>query len=139
MCIRDSYKVQWSFFGDFTVEQDWKPSDQLGVNVAPPFHPMQISVEADPKLMAEQGIRVAAVKFFYNYGAGEKVEAVTLRSSDQVTAQLAEFMLKNGSYDYEYEITWRMKGNKTLTTGRKKAAETLLYVDEIPADATEVK
>ena len=137
--LKYDYKVQWSFFGDFTVEQDWKPSDQLGVNVAPPFHPMQISVEADPKLMAEQGIRVAAVKFFYNYGAGEKVEAVTLRSSDQVTAQLAEFMLKNGSYDYEYEITWRMKGNKTLTTGRKKAAETLLYVDEIPADATEVK
>jgi hypothetical protein len=137
--LKYEYKIQWSFFGDHSVMQDWRPSDQLGINVAPPFHPMQVSVEADPKLLADQGIRVAAVKFFYDYGAGEKVEAITIKSSDQITAQIAEFMLKNDRYDYEYEITWRLKGNKSLTSGRKKAAETLLYVDEIPKDAVEVK
>lgn len=137
--LKYQYKVQWSFFGDYTIDQDWRETDQLGINVAPPFHPMQVSVEADPKLLEEQGIRVAAIKFFYNYGAGEKVEAVTVKASDQVTAQLAEFMLKNGNYDYDYEIIWRLKGNKSMTSGRKHASETLLYVDEIPADATEVK
>jgi hypothetical protein len=110
--------VNWSFFGDHNIEYDWKPADQLGINAAPPFHPMQVSVEADPGLLADQGIRVTTVKFYYDYGAGEKVEAVTLRSSDKITAQIAEFMLKNNSYDYEYEITWRVMGNKTLTSGR---------------------
>jgi hypothetical protein len=137
--LKYEYKIQWSFFGDHSVVQDWRPSDQLGINVAPPFHPMHVSVEADPKLLADQGIRVAAVKFYYDYGAGEKVEAVTIKSSDQITAQIAEFMLKHDRYDYEYEIVWRIKGNKSLTTGRKKASETLLYVDEIPADAKEIK
>ncbi len=136
--LKYQYKVQWSFFGDHEVMQDWKDSDKLGINVAPPFHPMQVSVEADPKLLEEQGIRVASVKFYYDFGAGEKVEAVTIKSSDDMTAQIAEFMLKNGSYDYQYEIIWRVKGNKTFSTGRKNASETLLYVDEIPADAIQL-
>ncbi len=137
--LKYEYKVQWSFFGDHTVEQDWKTSDQLGINIGPPFHPVQVSVEADPELLSDQGIRVIGVKFFYDYGAGEKVESVTLKSTDQITAQIAEFMLKTDRYDYEYEIVWRVKGNKTFTSGRKKASETLLYVDEIPTDASEVK
>lgn len=137
--LKYDYKVQWSFFGNHSVEQDWRSSDLLGINVGPPFHPVQVSVEADPKLMADQGIRVAAVKFFYDYGAGEKIESVTIRSSDQITAQIAEFMLKTDQYDYEYEVVWRLMGNKSMTSGRRKASETLLYVDEIPADAKEVK
>jgi hypothetical protein len=137
--LKYDYKVQWSFFGNHTVEQDWRNSDQLGINVGPPFHPVQVSVEADPKLMTDQGIRVAAVKFFYDYGAGEKVESVTIRASDQITAQIAEFMLKTDRYDYEYEVVWRLMGNKSMSSGRRKASETLLYVDEIPADAIEVK
>ncbi|MEK7256561.1 MAG: hypothetical protein AAB316_17530 [Bacteroidota bacterium] len=137
--LRYQYKVQWSFFGDHAVTQDWKQTDQMGINLAPPFHPMQVSVEADPALLKEQDIRLATVKFFYDYGGGEKVEAVTLKGGDQATAQLAEFMLKNGQYDFEYEVTWRLKGNRSLSSGRKKSSDTLLYVDEIPADATEVK
>jgi hypothetical protein len=44
-------------------------------------------------------------------------------------------MLERGKYDYEYEIVWRLFGNKTVSTGRKKSSDTLIYVDEIPEDA----
>ena len=129
------YKTVWSFFGDHTVVKDWSRTDQLGLNVAPPFHPVEVSVEADPSMLVSSGIRIATVKFYYDYGAGEKIEQVTLKGTDAVTAQLAEFMLKQGQYDYEYEIIWRLFGNKSFTTGRKKSSDSLLYVDEIPADA----
>ncbi|MCB0606546.1 MAG: hypothetical protein H6562_12400 [Lewinellaceae bacterium] len=133
--LKYKYKTIWSFFGDYTVEKDWSESDNLGLNLAPPFHPVSISVEADPNLMKDAGIRLATVKFYYDYGAGEKVEQVTLRGTDPAPAQLAEFMLKQGEYDYDYEVVWRMFGNKTLTSGRKKSSDTLLYVDEIPESA----
>ena len=129
------YETKWSFFGDHSVMKEWTTSDQLGLNLAPPFHPVAISVEADPKLLKEAQIRVATVKFFYDYGAGEKEEQVTIKGTQEVPAELAEFMLKQGTYDYEYEIVWRKYGNKTFSSGRKKSSDTLLYVDEIPSDA----
>jgi len=129
------YATKWSFFGDHSVTQDWTTSDQLGLNLAPPFHPVSVSVEADPKMMQEAKIRVATVKFYYDYGAGEKEEQVTIKGNQPVPATLAEFMLERGKYDYEYEIVWRIFGNKTLTTGRRKSSDSLIYVDEIPEDA----
>jgi len=68
-------------------------------------------------------------------GAGEKVEQVTIKGNQEVPADLAEFMLKRDEYDYEYEIVWRLFGNKRMTSGRKKSSDTLLYIDEIPDDA----
>ncbi len=133
--LRYQFKTVWSFFGDHTVVREWSESDQLGLNVAPPFHPVSVSVEADPALLKDAGIRLATVKFYFDYGAGEKVEQVTLKGTDPAPAQLAEFMLKQGEYDFEYEIVWRMFGNKTLSSGRKKSSDTLLYVDEVPEDA----
>ncbi|MBT1687592.1 hypothetical protein [Dawidia soli] len=129
------FQTKWSFFGDHTVQQDWMKSDQLGLNLAPPFHPVSVSIEADPKLLQEAKIRLATVKFYYDYGAGMKEEQVTIKGTEQVPAALAEFMLKRGSYDYEYEIVWRLMGSKTLSSGRKKSSDALIYVDEIPADA----
>jgi hypothetical protein len=129
------YQTKWSFFGDHTVQQDWTKSDQLGLNVAPPFHPVAVSVEADPKLLQEAQIRLATVKFYYDYGAGMKEEQITIKGTQQVPAALAEFMLKRGNYDYEYEIVWRLMGSKTLSSGRKKSSDALIYVDEIPSDA----
>jgi len=131
-------KTYWSFFGDHSVEGEWQKTDQVGLNLAPPFHPVKVSVEADPDMLKDAKIRLATVKFYYDYGAGEKVEQITIKANQEVPADLAEFMLRSGEYDYEYEINWRLFGNRRLTTGRKKTSDTLLYVDEIPTDAIEL-
>lgn len=133
--LQYEYQTKWSFFGDHSVTQKWSTSDQLGLNLAPPFHPVSVNVAADPELLKEAKIRLATVKFYYDYGAGEKEEQVTIKGSQEVPAALAEFMLERGKYDYEYEIVWRIFGNKTFTTGRKKSSDTLIYVDEIPENA----
>ena len=133
--LQYEYETKWSFFGDHEVTKTWTTSDQLGLNLAPPFHPVSVSVEADPKLLQDSKIRVATVKFFYDYGAGEKEEQVTIKGTQEVPAALAEFMLKQSKYEYEYEIVWRLFGNKSVSSGRKKSSDSLLYVDEIPQDA----
>lgn len=130
--LKYDYKTIWSFFGDHKVETDWKNSDQIGINLAPPFHPIKIDVEANPDLMKENQIRLINVKFFYDFGDGEKTEQVNIKSTDKITAQKAEFMLKNNNYSYAYEVTWRLNGNKTISSGRKNTSDTFLYVDELP-------
>jgi hypothetical protein len=41
--LKYEYKTTWSFFGDHSVVNEWKESDQLGINLAPPFHPVTVS------------------------------------------------------------------------------------------------
>ena len=130
--LKYDYKTIWSFFGDHKVETDWKNSDQIGINLAPPFHPIKIDVEANADLMKDNQIRLINVKFFYDFGDGEKTEQVNIKSTDKITAQKAEFMLKNNNYSYAYEVTWRLNGNKTISSGRKNTSDTFLYVDELP-------
>ena len=82
--------------------------------------------------MKDNQIRLINVKFFYDFGDGEKTEQVNIKSTDKITAQKAEFMLKNNNYSYAYEVTWRLNGNKTISSGRKNTSDTFLYVDELP-------
>jgi len=72
------------------------------------------------------------VKFYYNYGGGEKVQQINIRADQQTTAATAELLLPQNVYDYDYEITWRLTGNREVKSGRKKSNYTLLYVDELP-------
>jgi hypothetical protein len=36
-----------------------------------------------------------------------------------------------GTVGYEYEVTWRLKGNRTVTSGRQKASEAWLDVSDV--------
>jgi hypothetical protein len=130
--LQYQYKTVWSFFGGLQVSQDWTMSDQPGINLTPPFHPVSVSVEANPTLLQTAQVRLVTVKFYYDYGAGEKLEQVAIKADDKNQAQRVDFMLKPNQYEYDYEVIWRLAGNKTITTGRQKSNDALLYVDEIP-------
>jgi hypothetical protein len=130
--LQYQYKTVWSFFGGLQVSQDWTMSDQPGINLTPPFHPVSVSVEANPTLLTNAQVRLVTVKFYYDYGAGEKLEQVAIKADDKNQAQRVDFMLKPNQYEYDYEVIWRLAGNKTITTGRQKSNDALLYVDEIP-------
>jgi hypothetical protein len=130
--LKYEYKTIWSMFGDYTIEGDWKSSDAFGINVAPPVRPISIDVEASADLLKAAQVRSANVKFYYNYGGGEKVEQINIRTDAAVTAAKVELLLAQNQYDYEYEITWRLTGNKEVKSGRQKSNSTMLYVDELP-------
>jgi hypothetical protein len=36
-----------------------------------------------------------------------------------------------GTVGYEYDVTWRLKGNRTVTSGRQKASEAWLDVSDV--------
>lgn len=130
--LKYEYKTIWSLFGDYTIEEDWKPSEAFGINVAPPVRPITVDVEASPDLLKAAQVRAVNVKFFYNYGGGEKVEQINIRTEQTVTASKVELLLPQNVYDYEYEILWLLSGNRQIKSGRQKTNNTMLYVDELP-------
>ncbi|HOY19738.1 MAG TPA: hypothetical protein PLC89_20665 [Haliscomenobacter sp.] len=132
--LQYQYKTSWSFFGNQVIESEWVNTDNFTINVSPPIRPVAVDIEASPELLKQQEVRSVNVKFYYNPGNGERMEQINVRAdvANSNTASRVEFVLPDGKYDYEYEITWRLSGNREVKSGRLKGSSSLLYVDELP-------
>jgi hypothetical protein len=42
-----------------------------------------------------------------------------------------EILLPADSFAYDYEIAWRMSGNRSGTTGRRSGQDAILFVDDV--------
>ena len=58
---------------------------------------------------------------------------MTLNPGKGQLSDRIDFILPADTVDYDYEITWRLKGNRTVSSGRKSASDAVLFVDEVPA------
>ncbi len=122
----------WSFFGDQTVEQPWRQFTDGQVNLRPPYQRRTVELDADSSALAKNEVRSITVKIFYELAGAERMEQVTLNPAKNRLSESIEFMLPDGKYDYDYEIIWRLRGNQTVSSGRKTSSESILFVDEVP-------
>lgn len=125
------FQAQWSFFGGNEVVGDWEGANANAINLAPPYLRKTIELEADPEMLKDKNVRSINVKLFYKVGNGEEVQQVTMMPSREQFSSKVDIMLPKGTLDYEYEITWRITGNKTTSSGRQKTSESILFVDEV--------
>ena len=127
------YQTTWSFFGGKELQQPWKRANAGAINLAPPFQKRSVDLQADPDLIAQAGVRSITVKIFYNLGETEQVKQVTLNATKGQLSDKIDFILPTDKANYDYQIDWRLKGNKVVSSGRKSASEAILFVDEVPA------
>ena len=126
------YRTKWSFHGGHEMEQDWRESIFAALNVAPPMERRIVELEADPDLVGDAGIRAITVEIFYQVGEEERSERATLSPSKERLSERVEYLALPGDYEYEYEITWRLTGNRSVQSGRQSSTEGMLFVDELP-------
>jgi hypothetical protein len=124
------YQTTWSFFGGKEMQQPWKPANSGAINLAPPFQKHSVDLQADPDAITQAGVRSITVKIFYNLGDTEQVKQVTLNATKGQLSDRIDFILPSGAADYDYEITWQLKGNRTVSSGRRHASQSVLFVDE---------
>lgn len=126
------YRTEWSFFGDHRVEVPWRAAVGGAINLAPPYQRRQVTFEADPGRLADAGVRAVTVRLFYRTGESEGIRQATLNpATGQLSAQL-EFLAPADRWDYEYEVSWRLSGNRTVSSGRLTSSDSLQLVDELP-------
>lgn len=130
-------KTLWSFVGGATVEEPWTETTAGAVALTPPFERRSVAVEADPDLLADAGVRAVTVRLFSDLNGVERVEQETFRVSRDPLSRRLELLTPADRAAFDYEITWRMRGNRTLGTGRLTTDETLLFVDELPEEIEE--
>lgn len=126
------YKIAWSFFGGNNIETDWESTNRSAINLSPPLTRRVITIEADKDLLDEQKVRAIDIKIYYNLGGDDQMKQFSINPKKDVLSGQVEFMLPNGSQEYDYEVTWRLWGNEQKTSGRQATSFETLYVDELP-------
>jgi hypothetical protein len=124
------YQTVWSLFGGKTVETPMQKASAQAIPVVAPYERRLVEVRANADDLAKAEVRSVNVKIFYDLGGTPQVKQATLDPAKPQTSQI-EFMSLPGTVDYEYEVTWRLKGNRTVTSGRQKASESWLDVSDV--------
>lgn len=126
------YEVLWSFFGGHTVKEPMKVHSFAAINLRPPFQKRTVEIQADPDLLKEAEVRLISFKMYAPIGDTIQIKQATLNPAKNQLSQKLDFISAAVDYDYEYEITWRLTGNRVISSGRKKGGDAILFVDEIP-------
>ena len=127
------YKTVWSFFGGGEMTDDWQSSQKGVINVAPPCRKEVIKLEGDPEDLKQKEVRAINVKISYTVAGVKRsvLKSFNLSKAEPLAAEV-EIIQPNNVFEYDYEIIWQLKGNRTVTTGVKKGEATTLFMDELP-------
>jgi len=132
--IKFDYRVRWSFFGGATFEQPWRTTDDYMISISPPTQYRTIRFEADPDELRDLNVRHVDATMHYTLFGKPLSQQVTLRARDEAPEKEIEYVCLDGDFNYEYELSWRLRGNKRVTTDRLKTNETIIYCDELPEE-----
>ena len=128
------YQTLWSFFGGHTMEMPWAKASAGAIPLSPPLQRRSVELQGDPKRLAEQGVRSVSVKIFYRAAQDgpEQVKQLTLNAAAPNFVGRVDFVMPRNLVDYDYEIAWRLTGNREVTSGRQKTSSTILELDDVP-------
>lgn len=131
--LQYQYKTHWSLHGGAEYETNWIDTNQFSLTVAPPHRYRQIALEADPDTLEDEEVRMVTVKFYYSIFGKEQEQTVSMRAKEEDLNKVIEYTHEPNNLDYEYEITWRLRGGKKVSTGRLQGSDEFIFCDELPS------
>ncbi|NOT33909.1 MAG: hypothetical protein HOP12_07040 [Candidatus Eisenbacteria bacterium] len=129
------YEVQstWSFFGGKSVVEPWRKANAGAINLAPPIRRRTVMLDGNVETLQQSEVRAVTVKLYYDVAGSEQSKQVTLNVAKGQIAEKLELLAPPDHTQYAYEITWQLKGNRSVSSPRQTTVSDILYVDELPA------
>lgn len=125
------YKTVWNFAGGQSVETPLQKTSEQAIPASSPYERRAVELQADAESLSQAQVRSLTVKLFYDLAGSPQVKQVTLDAAKLQSARIEYFCLPE-TVDYEYEVAWRLRGNRSVSSGRQKGSGAILYVDEVP-------
>ncbi|MBK8503357.1 MAG: hypothetical protein IPL46_14740 [Saprospiraceae bacterium] len=125
------YEIDWSIMGGNTISEPLKKTMSNAIGLNPPYQMRYVEFQADPDVVIEKGIRAINIKVYYQVEGKEYIKQVDLNPARGLLSARIDYLSRFNELGYQYEVTWRLKGNQVITTPRKTATETILFVDEL--------
>jgi hypothetical protein len=130
------YRVFWSFFGGGTAQGDWIDSTEGAIPIVSPYTRREIELDGDAEELESANVRAVVFTLYYKLGGVERTEKLTLKPGKSVLNTKVAYIRPVGDDDFDYEMLWVLKGNKTVTSGRQHSTSEYLLVD-MPAKESE--
>lgn len=129
------YEVQatWSLFGGKTVVDPWRKTTSGAIGLTPPYRRRTVTIDGNPETLQQADVRAVTVQLFYDLAGSEQSKQVTLNVAKGQAAEKVDILMPANATNYAYQMTWQLKGNRTLSTPKQAAVSDLLFVDELPA------
>lgn len=125
------YEVEWSFFGGQTVPVPLQRSKNGAINLNPPFQKRSVEFQADQAKLAAANVRLVTIKLIYTLNGRELSKLVTLNPAKGQLSEKIDFLLPADSYNFQYEVTWKLDNNVSRTSGRQTGEDAIVFVDNI--------
>ncbi len=126
------FQTSWSFFGGYSVNEDWKPSNNQIISLSPPFQRSEIKIMGEADALQKATVRAVFVRIYYKMGNVEYTKRATINPKNDLLEQVIEVLHTNGDLVYDYEIDWVLTDGISLKSGLKTTTNEVLFVDNIP-------
>ena len=128
------YEVQstWSMVGGKTVVEPWKTLSSGTIGLSPPYRRRTVTLDGDPDTLQLAEVRAVTVQLFYDVAGAEQSKQVTLNVAKGQVGEKVEILAAPNTTNYGYQITWQLRGNRTLSAPRQTAVSDMLYIDSLP-------
>ncbi len=128
---RYSHRAVWGIHGGEAVEGPWKTTDASVIPLIPPFSRRTIQLEVfEEEALRAAGVRSVSVRV--GAGGDARVRQTTLNTTrGQLSGELS-FVSPADQLEYEYEIQWRLRGNRSVSSGVQRTDQEILYIDPPP-------
>ncbi len=123
------YKTMWSFRGDHKVESDWETTKFGSIALEPPFIKKPIYIEVDEDFTFDNSIRAIEIKVYSKLEGKEEINSTNLKTNKAELTKTIEILLPREAEDYEYEITYFIKGQNPRKSDRQKSNYGRIDVD----------
>jgi hypothetical protein len=128
--LQYEYRTLWSFFGGYEIPTEWANTEFGSITLNPPFVRKQIYLEVDPEFVAENNVRGVEVTV-YSKLKSDKVDMqrFSLKTSKEELSRTVEILVPQNVEDYEYEVTYLLKGADSRNSAKKSSKAGQLYID----------
>ncbi|MEZ4217699.1 MAG: hypothetical protein R3E88_14540 [Myxococcota bacterium] len=126
-------RTVWGYHGAPSIEAPWTVRREAVIPLRPPLQRRRVALEVfDHDALAAAGVRSVSVKTTSAIGDASQERQVTLNTARGELSSSIELLVPADATTYDYEIVWRLKGNRSITTGPQRGDQDILYLDELP-------
>jgi hypothetical protein len=128
------YRAIWNLGGGVSWDSGWLASDQGSISIAPPHKYAQVKFSGNTNALEAAQVRSVDVKFSRDFLGRLLTDQLSFEvGGEGPTSQVIEYAYLNGQPStYQYEVTWRLPGNRSVTTGRQTSDASVITFNELP-------
>jgi len=123
------YRTFWSFNGGHAIETPWESTEFGSIALTPPVVKKPIYIEVDEDFVYDEDVRGVEIKLYSEIDGKSTMQSVNLKTQKNELSKTVELLLPRDIEEYEYELTYFIKGQNPRKAPRKKSDYGRIDVD----------